>query len=97
MAAAGVADFTDIAGATAATYTTLALTESESGSQYRASLSSGGSVTTSNVATVTVDGGIPSVTGSVGSANFNAVHLTFSEPMKLDVFAIAANYSLSGA
>lgn len=93
---AGSADFVDIAGATDASYTTPTLSESDSGVSYRAVLSSGGSTTSSNVVTVEVDGGIPAVASVIGSINFNAVHVTFSESMKLDELANVANYSLSG-
>lgn len=95
-AAAGSSDFSDISGATQATYTTPTLTVADDGTVFRSNISSGNSSTTSGEATINVDGTIPSVVGVQGSINFNAVHLIFSEPMKLDVLANSANYTISG-
>jgi hypothetical protein len=95
-AASGASTFTDIAGATQASYTTPALTAADSGSKYRAVVSSGTAAATSAEATLTVDATIPSITRVTGGVNFNAVYVTFSEAMKLDMLATVANYQLSG-
>ena len=89
-------NFVDIAGATQASYTTPVLTTGDHGTIFRARLTSEGIQTTSGEATLSVDGTIPTVTSVRGSINFNAVHVTFSEPMKLDMLAGATNYQLSG-
>jgi hypothetical protein len=95
-AAPGTTTFSDIAGATQATYTTPALTVADDGSVYRCNLTSGANKTVSGEATLNVDGSIPSLVKAQGSFNFNAVHITFSEPMKLSTLSKAANYSISG-
>ena len=89
-------NFADIQGATQATYTTPALTTADHGAKFRAKLTSEGIQTTSGEATLSVDGTIPTVTAVRPSINFNAVHVTFSEPMKLDLLAGTTNYQLSG-
>lgn len=95
-AAAGTTDYSDIAGATQATYTTPALTVADDGTLFRSNITSGGSSTTSGEATINVDGTIPTIAEIRGSLNFNAVHLVFSESLKLEQLADVANYSISG-
>lgn len=94
--APGTTNFTDIPGATQATYTTPALTVADHETRFRANLTSGASRATSGEATIRVDGTIPSVTAVRASINFNAIYLTFSEPMKLDMLANPSNYTVSG-
>lgn len=96
QAAPGSATFTDVGGATAASYTTPLLTVAEDGVRYRCHLTSGTSAATSAEAVINVDGSIPTATAVRGSINFNAVHVTFSEAMKLDQLATAANYEITG-
>lgn len=95
-AAAGGEDFEDIAGANAASYETAVLTVADNGVLFRCVVSSDGNSTVSGIAAVAVDGGVPELDGAVASVNFNAVYVTFSEPMKLDLLADKDNYQLSG-
>ncbi len=95
-AAPGSSTFADISGATAATYTTPALTTADDGAKYRVNLTSGTIKIASAEATINVDGSIPTVVKVVGSINFNSVYVTFSEAMKLDSLGAAANYTISG-
>ncbi len=95
-AAAGSATFTDVTGATLATYTTPALTVADDGAKFRCNLTSGSTKLVSGEAILNVDGVIPTLTAVTGSINFNAVYVTFSEAMKLDQLAVTANYQLSG-
>lgn len=95
-AAPGSSTFANIAGATQASYTTPTLTVADDGSKFRSSISSGGNSTISGDATINVDGTVPSITAVRGSINFNAVHLEFSEAMKLSALANTANYTISG-
>ncbi|MDA1272902.1 MAG: hypothetical protein O2960_02455 [Verrucomicrobia bacterium] len=95
-AAPGSSTFANIAGATQASYTTPALTVADDGSKFRSSISSGGNSTISGDATINVDGTIPSIIAVRGSINFNAVHLEFSEAIKLSALANTANYTISG-
>jgi hypothetical protein len=95
-AAAGSTNFTDISGATQASYTTPVLTVADNGSKFRCNVTSGSTKTASGEATLTVDGVIPSLSSTRGSINFNSVYLVFSEAMKLDQLANKANYAFSG-
>ena len=96
-AAAGVANFTDIPGASLASYTTPTLVVADDETRFRCNLTSGPDHASSGEAIINVDGIIPTVTGATGSINFNSVYVTFSEPMKLDQLADAGNYGLSGS
>lgn len=89
-------EFANVPNATQSTYTTPVLVVADDGSRYRCQLRSGGVTTVSPEAVVRVDGSIPSVKSAVGSVNLNAVHVTFSEAMKLDQLANKENYELSG-
>ncbi len=89
-------EFANVLNATQATYTTPALTVADHESRYRCQLRSSGVTTVTPEAVVRVDGSIPSVKSVVGSVNLNAVHVTFSEAMKLDQLANKENYELSG-
>ena len=95
-AAPGTTNFTDISGATQATYTTPTLTAADNGAKFRVIMNSGGVSTASGEATLTVDATIPSVTETHGSINFNAIYVAFSEAMKLDMLANTNNYQVSG-
>ncbi len=95
-ASPGSTVFTNIDGATLATYTTPVLTVADSGAKYQAVVSSGGSQAVSGEATLTVDGELPVATGATGSVRFDSVYVKFSEPMKLDVLAGPGRYQLSG-
>ncbi len=92
----GVTNFVNVSGATNASYTTPTLTVADDGIQLRCLVSSGPSAVATSAALLRVDGSIPTVSGILGSINFNSVYVTFSEPMKLDQLAIPANYKLTG-
>lgn len=92
----GEEDFIDIAGATGPTYTTPALTVADNGFVYRCVLNSDDNVATSGEAIIEVDGEIPTIAGVQGSVNFNAVYVTFSEPMKLALLGEMDSYSIEG-
>ncbi len=92
----GSEDFTDIAGATDASYTTPNLGVDDNGTAYRCVLSSGGFDIISGTTTVEVDGVIPSIESVVGSINFNSVYLTFTEPMKLGLLRDPTAYKIEG-
>ncbi len=104
-APAGSTNFTDIVNATASSYTTPLLTIADSGTQYRAQLTSIGVAVTSSTAVVTVVGDVtpPAVlfAGSLKNGNNNNTEVTvvFDEPLKDAANATTlANYSLnSGA
>ncbi len=88
--------YLDIDGATEAVYTTGPLTLDDHGAAFRCMLRSGGFEILSGVSMLEVDADIPSVARVEGSINFNAVYLTFSEPMKLALLADPDNYSIDG-
>lgn len=90
------AAFVDIPGAAQASYATPSLVAADHGSRFRCRLTSAGITTTSGAATLGVDAVVPAVTASVGSINFNAVYVNFSEAMKLDQLAKTENYEISG-
>ena len=89
-------EFNDVAGATEATYVTPALTVDDNGAKYRCKLTSGDNEAISGVTELEVDGVLPFVDGIDGSINFNAVFITFSEAMKLDLLEVKENYEISG-
>ena len=97
-AAPGTEDFTDIAGADAqnATYTSPALTAADHLASYRSVVKSGGFELPSAATLVEVDGVIPSITNVEASINFDAVYVTFSEPMKLGLLNDRTKYAIEG-
>ena len=92
----GSAVFAEISGATAAAYTTPALTVADGGARFHCTATSAGSQAVSGDATLIVDGERPTAGAATGSIHFNAVYVTFSEPMKLDILADPARYQMSG-
>ena len=95
-AAPGTTNFANITGATQSTYTTPTLTVADDGARFRCNLTSGGVTATSGEATISVDGTIPTITSVVGSVNFNAIHITFSEAIKIEMLGNLSNYTVSG-
>ncbi|MGK0190755.1 MAG: hypothetical protein ACI9R3_006585, partial [Verrucomicrobiales bacterium] len=89
-------EFEDIAGATAVSYETPVLTIEDDGANYRCVVSSDGNSTFSGVAIVSVDGEVPEIENVFASVNFNAVYVSFSEAMRLDLLADRGNYQISG-
>ncbi|MBT5925936.1 MAG: hypothetical protein HOH33_04905, partial [Verrucomicrobia bacterium] len=101
MAPGGSDDFTDIAGATGASYTTGLLPGSADGSQYRVIL--GAPVTTlgttiSDAATLTVisDSQAPSLVSAGALSGSSAVGLRFDERLNPDTAGDAGNYEVTG-
>ncbi|MBT5925622.1 MAG: hypothetical protein HOH33_03285, partial [Verrucomicrobia bacterium] len=96
QAAAGSADFTDIAGATTDTYETAVLTQADSGLQFRVNLSVPTVTATSDVATLTVinDTTAPKIV-SVTANSLNSLIVKFDEDIDPAAGAVAANFSLS--
>ncbi|MBL9168635.1 MAG: hypothetical protein JNN07_12900 [Verrucomicrobiales bacterium] len=90
-------EFSDIPGATGASYTTPALTVADDGAKIRCVVSSAGFSTTSGDADLSVDGTAPTLLEARGSINLGAVYLTFSEPLNAAQAASVANYRVSGA
>lgn len=86
--------FTDIPGATSASYTTPKLSTADDGTIYRAQIISGPDKGTSGEATLNVDGTLPTISAVRGGINRDAVYVTFSEAMDLDSLADAAQYAL---
>ena len=96
QAAAGSADFTDIAGATTDTYETAVLTQADSGLQFRVNLSVPTVTATSDVATLTVinDTTAPKIV-SVTANSLNSLIVKFDEDIDPAAGVVAANFSLS--
>ena len=92
----GAGVFLDLIGATSASYTTPSLVVADDGAVYRCQVTSAGDHATTDEATLTVDGIIPTLASVSPSINFNAVFLTFSEAMQLEPLALPENYQLSG-
>ena len=92
----GKTNFIDIAGASQASYTTPVLSAADNGSQYHVKLSSGGAETTTPAVELLVDPTIPTFTSVTSSINLNALYLSFSEPMNLEILGASTNYQLSG-
>jgi hypothetical protein len=92
----GKTTFVDVPGANQALYTTPVLTAADSGSKYHVKLSSGGAETTTPAVELLVDATIPGFTSVTSSINLNALYLTFSEPMNLEILGASTNYQLSG-
>jgi hypothetical protein len=95
-AAAGSPEFTDIAAANQSSYTTPVLAAADHGSRYRVKITSAGVDVTTPAAELSVDATIPTLTSVNGSIRFNAVYVSFSEPMKLGMLNAPTNYQLSG-
>ena len=80
---AGLADFTNIAGAVSATYITPPLVPQVGGYAYRVIVQAPSLVATSDVATVTVTADvIPPIISSVGSLDGRVISVAFSEPVR---------------
>ncbi len=94
--APGAAGFVAIAGATEASHVTSVLSAADDGTRYRCRVASGATTATSGEAVLRVDAVIPSLTSVRGSINFNAIYVSFSEPMNLDQLADKAKYTLTG-
>lgn len=95
-AAPGSTTFTDIAGATSATYTTPALAAADAGSKYRVNVTSGGTTLASREVTIQVDDGPPALVSALGGPDLNRVTLVFSEKVDAASATAAGNYSISG-
>jgi hypothetical protein len=91
----------NIVGATAATYTTAALTYSaDNGAIYRCIISNllGGLIITSEaVLTVPSDTNAPTVLSAAGNATFNKVTVTYSEPVDPATALVLTNYAVDGS
>jgi len=95
-ASPGSTNYTDILGATSASYTTPAATAGDDGTRFRVTASITGQSTTSRGARLTVDVTPPSVVRASGSSTFNKVTVFFSEPVDPASGTNTANYSLNG-
>jgi hypothetical protein len=96
---AGAATFSDIAGATGATYTTPVLKQStDNGATYRVLARVPGlSLPSSEAAlTVIIDSTPPSLIGATAGENQKSVTLTFSEAVDPTTISAAGNYTING-
>lgn len=94
--APGAADFSNIAGATSASYTTGATTDAMNGTLYRAVVSVGAKSATTVSAKLTTDAVPPSVLGAVSGPSPTTVTLTFSEKVEATSAGNKANYTIAG-
>jgi hypothetical protein len=78
-APAGGTTFTDIAGATSATYTTGNLTQADEGTQFRANVTVPGLTLPSATAKVILDQTPPAIVGALGSPDGKSVMIRFNE------------------
>ncbi|MFT4641660.1 MAG: hypothetical protein ACI8T1_005003, partial [Verrucomicrobiales bacterium] len=88
--------FTDIEGATDASYDTGFLTLADHLTSYQCVLTSGGNELISGVSVIEVDGVLPAVSSVEPGINFDSVYVTFAEPMKLALLANRTNYAIDG-
>jgi hypothetical protein len=95
-APAGSSTFTDIAGATSATYTTGNLTSADTGTQYRVNVSVPGYTLASAVAKVNLDQVPPAVIGALGGGDRASVTIRFNEKVTQATAETLANYTISG-
>ena len=101
MAPAGSDNFTDIAGATGASYTTGLLPGSAHGNQYRVVLGApvitlGTTISDAATLTVVSDSQAPSIVSAGALSGSSAVGLRFDERLNPDSAADAGNYEVSG-
>lgn len=94
--APGAADFTNLAGASAASYTTPAATAQMSGTQYRVVLSNGTRSTTSIPVTLVSDATPPAITRIVSGPLPNQVTITFSENVDAASAGATGAYTING-
>jgi len=95
-ASPGSTNFTDIPGATSASYTTAQATPADDGARYRVVASITGQSTISRAARLTVDTTPPAVVRAFGNKTFNKVTIVFSEPVASASATNTASYGLSG-
>ncbi|MBL9136880.1 MAG: Ig-like domain-containing protein [Verrucomicrobiales bacterium] len=95
-APSGSTTFTDIAGATSASYTSPELAVGDSGTQYRVLVSVPGASSTSSAAVITVqaDTQAPKIT-KVSASSSDALSVTFDEKLDPATANTAANYKLA--
>jgi hypothetical protein len=95
----GSSTFSDISGAAGTSYTTPTLDLTNSGTQYRATLSAAGAITNSSIATVTVvnDTNPPVVLGAGVFPGSTQVGLTFDKDLDPTTAGNPANYKVNGA
>ena len=94
--APGATTFTPVSGATSASYTTPTATDAMNGTQYRVTLTSGGTTLTSGAATLITDAAPPTVVGAFGSPDLKGVTIRFSEKVTQATAETLANYAITG-
>jgi hypothetical protein len=94
--APGAATFTDVAGATSASYTTGPTSVAMNGTQYRFIATSGGSSLTSGAATLTTDNTPPTVLHAFSGPSETQLTVQFSERLDSTSATTIGNYVLSG-
>ncbi len=97
-APSGGSSYSNIAGATSSSYTTPALAQADSGTQYRVVLSVPGLPgVTSQVASLTVQADtVPPGIAGVAASSSDALTVTFDEPLDPTTANTAGNYTLTG-
>lgn len=87
-----------VPGATGPTYTIARVAAADNGAKYKCTVSNSAGSVTSSEATLTVnsDNVAPTLVSVAGTPSFNALTITFSEPMDPASAQTAANYKLSG-
>jgi hypothetical protein len=95
-AAPGTTNFTNIAGATSASYTTPALADADNGTKYRVLVTIPGISNTSAEATLTVDVTLPSIAGVSSTISFDHLTVFFSEPVTESSATNLSNYAING-
>lgn len=88
--------FTDISGATSASYTTGPTSQAMSGTQYRVVATSGGVTLTSGAATLITDATPPSLVHAFSGPANTQVTVQFSEPLNPQTATNFANYTFTG-
>jgi len=87
-----------ITGATGPSYTIARVAAADNGAKYKCKVSNTAGNVTSSEATLTVnsDNVAPTLVSVAGTPSFNALTITFSEPLDPATAQTAANYQLSG-
>ncbi|HUS33956.1 MAG TPA: PA14 domain-containing protein [Verrucomicrobiae bacterium] len=93
--APGAASFTDIAGATSASYTTPPTTLAMNGTQYRVAATSGGATLTSAPGTLTTDSTPPAILHAFSGPANTEVTVQFSEPVDKTTAETFGNYTIA--